>query len=175
MFITQNRVLWWDEGSLSNASLNRKLWITLTFHYFCLIHVPQPGNMIRGGWNDDFQACDWSDETFPSLLLVDTVNDLDPYDMNISMFVQRIKSKIGNWNYWDKANRFLFISFIFMRKYLDGAHSCVSISNGMRHSNDYGDMELWLDVWTREADSINFNQTSNCFTRRVALDIKWRL
>lgn len=59
MFITQNRVLWWDEGSLSNASLNRKLWITLTFHYFCLIHVPQPGNMIRGGWN-----------VFPGLWLV---------------------------------------------------------------------------------------------------------
>ena len=34
------------------------------------------------------------------------------------------------------------ISFVFMGKYLDDVHSCVSISNGMRHSNDYGDMDI---------------------------------
>ena len=34
------------------------------------------------------------------------------------------------------------ISFVFMGKYLDDVHSCDSISNGMRHSNDYGDMDI---------------------------------
>ena len=29
-----------------------------------------------------------------------------------------------------------------MGKYLDDVHSCVSISNGMRHSNDYIDMNM---------------------------------
>ena len=34
------------------------------------------------------------------------------------------------------VNRKFPFSFIFMRKYLNGVHSCVSNSNGMRHSND---------------------------------------
>ena len=29
-----------------------------------------------------------------------------------------------------------------MGKYFDDVHSCVSISNGMRHSNDYIDMNM---------------------------------
>ena len=33
-----------------------------------------------------------------------------------------------------------------MRKYLNGVHSCVSNSNGMRHSNDYGDMDTHESV-----------------------------
>ena len=43
----------------------------------------------------------------------------------------------------EQRNFFIFvISFVFMGKYLDDVHSCVSISNGMRHSNDYGDMDI---------------------------------
>ena len=33
-----------------------------------------------------------------------------------------------------------------MRKYLNGVQSCVSNSNGMRHSNDYGDMDTHESV-----------------------------
>ena len=36
----------------------------------------------------------------------------------------------------------LFYSICFYGKYFHEVHSCVSISNGMRHSNDYDDMDM---------------------------------